>query len=44
MLTLEKEYIKEDDLTIYTIKIDDGQTLSINKDEMNELIGQYKKI
>ena len=44
MLTLEKEHIKEEDLTIYTLKIDDGQELSINEYEMKDLIEQYKKI
>lgn len=44
MLTLEKDYIAEDELTIYTIKIDDGQELSINEYEMANLIEQYKKI
>lgn len=40
MLTLEKDYIAEDDLTVYTIKLDDGQELSINEYEMKELLKQ----
>jgi hypothetical protein len=40
MLTLEKDYIAEDDLTVYTIKLDDGQQLSINEYEMKELLKQ----
>lgn len=37
MLTIEKDYIKEDDLTVYKIKLDDGQSLEITEYEFEEL-------
>lgn len=38
MLTVERDYIKEDDLMTYEIKLDDGQSLVINEDEMKSLV------
>lgn len=38
---LERTWIEEDRLMVYTIKLDDGQELSVNQYEMKDLINEY---
>lgn len=37
LINLIKSYLKDDDLTIYTIRLDDGQELVITEGEFEQL-------